>query len=376
MLIILILLITSGCFTEKWISSIGLSETVNSTNSSMTNQKQEIPELLFVHILWRHGDRGPLVMYPNDPYNESVWPNGRGELTEIGMRQLFKVGKRFYQQYINCTPPFLSKNYHNKEIYVRSTDFNRTITSAMAVLAGMFPNGISGKDYPKESDWPHGWIPIPVHTVEFKHDRTGNPFHHCIRAELLEKEGYQSNDFREITAKYQDLLAYLSNMTGYKRLQPDERFSFLLDTLIVERFHNLKLPEWFTEKIEKEMKILRAEIRKYRLGSGKYFGPKSKLIRLRGGVILNAIIDKLQRKWECINDDSIKCIWYKHIKFYGLSAHDVTVSALLVALGVNSENMDIHDPQYGATVYSELYRFHNQPYVKVCHLNYLTEELL
>lgn len=47
----------------------------------------------------------------------------------------------------------------------------------MAVLAGMFPNGVAGKDYPKESEeinWPRGWIPIPVHTVELKHD------HVCI----------------------------------------------------------------------------------------------------------------------------------------------------------------------------------------------------
>lgn len=43
----------------------------------------------------------------------------------------------------------------------------------MAVLAGMFNNGIAGKDYPRKSDemnWPNGWIPIPVHTVELRSD--------------------------------------------------------------------------------------------------------------------------------------------------------------------------------------------------------------
>lgn len=35
---------------------------------------------------------------------------------EIGMRQLFKVGKRFHQRYINSTSPLLSKNYYNKEV--------------------------------------------------------------------------------------------------------------------------------------------------------------------------------------------------------------------------------------------------------------------
>ncbi|CAG9537843.1 unnamed protein product [Cercopithifilaria johnstoni] len=384
---ILILLITSGCFAEGLMNSIAFTgewnetETANLTDFSIgkTSMQQELPELLFVYIIWRHGDRGPLAIYPNDPHKESVWPNGIGELTEIGMQQLFKVGTRLYQQYINCTPPFLSRNYHNREIYIRSTDVNRTITSAMAVLAGMFPNGIAGKDYPRESDkinWPHGWVPIPVHTVELKYDHIANPFHHCTRAQILENEGYQSNDFRNIIVKYQDLLAYLSNVTGYQKFQLDERLNFILDILTVERFHNLKLPEWFTTNIEKEMQILLREMRKYQFGNAKYFGSNSRLIRLRGGAILNGIVDKLRRKWECLNSDRTKCAWYKHIKFYGLSAHDVTISALLVALGPNFENMDIYNPQYGATVSFELYQFNNQPYIKVCYLNYLIEELL
>ncbi|VIO99423.1 Uncharacterized protein BM_BM8502 [Brugia malayi] len=390
MLIILIFLIISNCFAVKWIDSNASSDMKKGTEivmnhtdaltreiSTIDQSKQESPELIFVHTLWRHGDRGPLIIYPNDPYNETVWPNGIGELTEIGIRQLFQVGKRFYQQYINSTSPFLSKNYYNKEIYIRSTDVNRTITSAMAVLAGMFPNGIAGKDYPKESDevnWPRGWIPIPIHTIELKHDHTGNPFYHCIRAELLENEGYESNVFRETIAKYKDLLAYLSNMTGYQNLQPNDSFNFIFDALIVERFHNLKLPEWFTKEIEEQMKALYTEIRKYRFGNAKYFGSSGRLIRLRGGAILNGIIDKLQQKWECLNDNSSKCIWYKRIKFYGLSAHDVTISALLVALGINSQNMDIYHPQYGATVFFELYRFNNQPYVKFLYSNIYSDE--
>ncbi|EJW73921.1 hypothetical protein WUBG_15171 [Wuchereria bancrofti] len=170
-----------------------------------------------------------------------------------------------------------------------------------------------------------------------------------------------------------DLLAYLSNVTGYQNLQPNDSFGFIFDALIVERFHNLKLPEWFTKEIEEQMKALYTEIRKYRvklikdLEMQNIFGSSGRLIRLRGGAILNGIIDKLRKKWECLNNDSSKCIWYKRIKFYGLSAHDVTISALLVALGINSQNMDIYFPQYGATLSFELYRLNNQPYVKVCH---------
>ena len=33
--------------------------------------------------IWRHGDRSPIYIYPNDPNKESAWPNGFGELTTV-----------------------------------------------------------------------------------------------------------------------------------------------------------------------------------------------------------------------------------------------------------------------------------------------------
>lgn len=41
-------------------------------------------ELRFVQAIWRHGDRAPSKHpYPYDPYDETYWPTGWSQLTEV-----------------------------------------------------------------------------------------------------------------------------------------------------------------------------------------------------------------------------------------------------------------------------------------------------
>ena len=61
------------------------------------------------------------------------------------------------------------------QIYVRSTDLNRILASAQAVMAGLFGTERLGLDIPSKqnsSTWPSHWIPVPVHApVSFFADR-------------------------------------------------------------------------------------------------------------------------------------------------------------------------------------------------------------
>lgn len=50
------------------------------------------------------------------------------------------------------------------QVYIRSTDFDRTLESAQANLAGLFPEAAPGRSEAT-------WRPIPVHTVPVAEDK-------------------------------------------------------------------------------------------------------------------------------------------------------------------------------------------------------------
>ncbi|KHJ76761.1 hypothetical protein OESDEN_23619 [Oesophagostomum dentatum] len=88
------------------------------------------------------------------------------------MKQHFNLGKKIRQLYVDTG--FLGKRYSSAEIYVRSTDYNRTIISALSNMIGMYGwnHGASrkGLDYPDVEGWPDAYVPIAVHTIDRRKD--------------------------------------------------------------------------------------------------------------------------------------------------------------------------------------------------------------
>ena len=75
-----------------------------------------------VHLLYLHGACTPCDMYPTDPYKDpSNWPH----LTSEGKRMQYDLGKWLRQRYDG----FLSNNYSEEEIFVRSTDVDPDVCS-------------------------------------------------------------------------------------------------------------------------------------------------------------------------------------------------------------------------------------------------------
>ena len=101
---------------------------------------QPTEKIIFAWQMNRHGARAPYLGVKNglDAYMEQ-WTQIE-ELSEVGKRMLYllgvKVRKRYVEEY-----RLLSEKYNPQEIYIRSTDVNRTIESIESFLQGLYPNG-------------------------------------------------------------------------------------------------------------------------------------------------------------------------------------------------------------------------------------------
>ncbi|XP_040834270.1 testicular acid phosphatase [Ochotona curzoniae] len=293
-----------------------------------------LPEepLVFVAVVFRHGDRAPLASYPTDPHKDVVsalWPRGLGQLTGEGVRQQLELGRFLRRRY----KAFLSPEFRRDEVYVRSTDFDRTLESAQANLAGLFPEAAPGR---AEADW----RPIPVHTVPVGEDKLLRfPMRSCPRYHELLRESTEAPEYQEALEGWTDFLARLENFTGLALVgEPLRRAWKVLDTLICQRAHGLQLPSWASPHVLRTLAQISA------LDIGAHVGPPkaAEKAQLSGGILLDAILANFSRAQRL--GLPLKMVMY--------SAHDSTLLALQGALGL----YDGHTPPYAACLGFEFRR--------------------
>lgn len=275
----------------------------------------ETNTLRFVTVLYRHGDRSPIRAYPTDPYQESAWPQGFGQLSKEGMRQHFELGQFLRKRYTG----FLSEDYERHEIYIRSTDIDRTLMSAEVNLAGLFPPNGSQIFNPDLK-----WQPIPIHTVPEDEERLlAFPVANCPRYEELLNETIKSDSFVNVTNTYKDFIEMVRNKTGLNAVSVENVWS-VHDTLFCEAKHGMKPPSWVTPDVMATLEVLK------NFGFQIMFGvyKRKEKSRLQGGLLLDQIIKNISAAADPGSKQEVKMIVY--------SAHDSTVVALQEALNVFS----------------------------------------
>jgi hypothetical protein len=314
---------------------------------------QQNDTLQMVQILYRHGDRSPTESFPTNPLPESAWPQGFGELTQVGMLQHFELGIYLRKRYIEGVPyRLLNSSYSRYEVTIRSTDYDRTLMSAYSNLAGLYPpsgDQIWNKDLL--------WQPIPVHTVPqdtdylLKMDLSCPKFDEYYQAALnsdeVKKEEEENKEFYELVAK----------KAGIEKENLTEAWK-VYDAILCARLNKLEEPSWANmtwkgqtifDKLN-EINSLSFDVQYNRPGES----------RLRGGPLLKEMIENMKSQM------SKKSTFKSHI----YSAHDDTVTAFLSTM----KAFNGIAPPYTSTVLLELHKIDGKHVIRLLYKNDTTRD--
>ena len=109
-------------------------------------------QLRWAFEIFRHGARTPYSGMNSSFYDCFGLPwIGLKELTGVGLRQHFLVGSRNRIKYM-IENKLIKEQYDPREVFLISTDSNRTIMSANAQVQGLYPPGTGPTLYPNQSD--------------------------------------------------------------------------------------------------------------------------------------------------------------------------------------------------------------------------------
>lgn len=293
-------------------------------------------KLKLVQIIFRHGERTPIYTYPTDWYKEAIWAKygGLGQLTQKGMRQLFKFGQKLRNHY----SAFLNAYYVHSEVDAISTDYDRTIMSTSALLAGMYK--------PRDYQVFHkdlNWQPIPI---KINNERTKKMFNEqpCPKLEQLRKEVYETADFKRLVEDHKDLVNYLQIHTGLNKTFSFNEIWPLGDTLFIEKSNHLHLPEWITK--DAYDRILNVSNNSF-----DFIFRELEAAKLTAGGILNDMFVNIKEKI-----DGNK----KQIQLYG--SHDSYLAPMIKLLGLSSH---VKQPPCGSALILELRQSVNKYYIQV-----------
>lgn len=143
---------------------------------------------------------------------------------QIGKQQHYELGKYFRVKYMSLLH---NGGYSRNKIYIVSSDKDRTIMSAQANLAGLFPP-MGGQVWNKDFDWQ----PIPVHSLSEHDDMYLDGSAYCPRFNQLYKR-YA----KEMLKKYKTLHQNMEELTGLS-IQDVFYLNLYQDDFFVETIHN------------------------------------------------------------------------------------------------------------------------------------------
>ncbi|KAJ8971998.1 hypothetical protein NQ314_000429, partial [Rhamnusium bicolor] len=152
-----------------------------------------------------------------------------------GINRHYELGQWLRERYNS----FLPEDYSPEDIYIRSTDVDRTLMSAAANLAGVFP--------PKNGQvWKQNllWRPIPIHTVPQADDAVLAMKKSCSRNNELYEEIQNAPFYQEVNEQYVNLYEYVSKYSGLHITDMADVKMIRSVFYVYENYNRSYIPSW------------------------------------------------------------------------------------------------------------------------------------
>uniref|UniRef100_A0A3Q3XD35 Uncharacterized protein n=1 Tax=Mola mola TaxID=94237 RepID=A0A3Q3XD35_MOLML len=364
----------SMLWSQKKTESDGVASSVNSPETNPGSAY----ELKLVQVLFRHGARTPLKSIPDvmevqwvptlleppahthinfvvtdlqggpkplapveDSYRKNTLTGGTfpGQLTTLGMQQLYELGKRLRRRYIEESH-FLSSTFSLTEVYVRSTNIVRTIESAKCLVAGLFQQ--SQKDI------------LPILTTEAESEILYPNYHGCKMLKIL-----GSHRWAESSA-LPDIAADLQNIQEALGIAAQQNIDFILirDDMVAREAHGLPCPpvlDSWRRTVEQRAVDTMCYL---------YSTNKRETLQLCVGPLLHTLLCNIEEKLQGASSEANR-------KLYLYSGHDTTLIPCLMALGI----FDMRWPPYAADITLEVHQ-HRQTKKAFVKVSYIGQDQL
>uniref|UniRef100_A0A8C5ZR04 Lysophosphatidic acid phosphatase type 6 n=1 Tax=Marmota marmota marmota TaxID=9994 RepID=A0A8C5ZR04_MARMA len=322
--------------SEPWSGLLSLSE-----RRKWNPQLLEVPPQTQFDYTVTDLAGGPKPHSPYDSqYSRTTLKGGMlaGQLTKVGMQQMFALGERLRKNYVEDVP-FLSPTFNPQEVFVRSTNMHRNLESTRCLLAGLFQRQKEG--------------PVVIHTVQADSEVLYPNYQSCQnlrtrvrgRKEAATSQPQISEDLKEVK----------EGMGLDSSIEVD--FFILLDNMAAEQAHSLSscpTLQRFAQVVEQRavdtaLYVLQREDRES--------------LQMAVGPFLHILESSLLTSVDPATPPS------ERRKLYLYATHDVTLIPLLMTLGI----FDHKWPPFAVDLTVELYQ-HQQSKEWFVQLYYNGEE--
>lgn len=324
-------------------------------------------EIVFVVEVSRHGSRSPTKFYSWDL--DGRWPQGPGEITPLGMRQHYLIGYEMRNRYI-IQNPVLSANFTAEEVYLRSTDVNRTLMSAYSQLQGLYPIGTGPNIHELSlqatavppirvnnlnnieaslglAALPKSMQSVPIHTTSKMTDTLLRIQDNCEYVnDLIDNSNQQEN--AAICKKYSSTIQVIADYFNVSFDKACEMSDNLQGSVVANNFCGYPLPSQFSDPtFIANIKAFHAETFSLQYGNPPIV-PQ---------MIVTPYMSLINQTFSAVSTSA------QDLKFIFLSAHDSTLQAFVNGMQLNTTIF----PVYASTLITELHLINGAYFVRMLY---------